>query len=348
MSRVIAVPGPRGQGRTADTDASLRATSAEALTIRRRRRGQGFEYLDAVGRRLTDAETLARIRTLAIPPAYREVRIASRPDAHLQAVGRDDAGRLQYRYHPHWDAVREARKSRQLADFCAALPRIRRRVARDLRAEGLPRRRVLAAVVMLIDRTHIRIGCEDYVHSGRSRGAATLAKRNLRCDGDCVALGFSGKGRREVRCEIECAPLARVVRVLGELPGRRLFQYRDRRGDLRRVTAQEVNQYLQGIAGAPVTAKNFRTLAASAAAAEMLSGIEPAGSRRARRRQVARIVAEVADMLGNTPAVVRKSYVLAEVLDSFGEGRLQNAGRRRPLAGLKRGEVMVASLLGAC
>jgi DNA topoisomerase-1 len=332
-------------GLAAAAGGSLRRTPVDALTIRRRRRGRGFEYLDAGGRRLTDTATLARIRGLAIPPAYREVRIARRPDAHLQAVGRDDAGRLQYRYHPDWEAVRERRKCAQLADFCAALPKIRGRIARDLRARGLSRERVLAAVVTLIDRTHIRIGCEDYVHSGRSRGAATLLKRNVRCRGDRVALSFNGKGGREIRCEIASAPLARVIASLGRLPGRRLFQYRDGNGRLRRVTAGEVNLYLQEIAGAPVSAKNFRTLAASAAAAVILARTAPAGSSSARRRQIAAVVAEIAGMLGNTPAVARKSYVLDEVLDAFKCGRLQAICGGKAVRGLKRGEATIRRLV---
>lgn len=329
------------------TAAALRRVGPDALTIRRRRRGRGFEYLDAAGRRLTDADTLQRIRSLAIPPAYREVRIAAQANAHLQAVGRDDAGRLQYRYHPNWEIVRDRRKSAQLIDFCGVLGRIRRRIARDLKLKGLPRRRVLAAVVTLIDRTHIRIGCEDYVHSGRSRGAATLTKRNVRCRGDVVALGFTGKGGRRMECEITSKPLGRVIAELERLPGGRLFQYRDDDGKLRRVNAAEVNSYLQEVAGVVVTAKNFRTLAASAAAAQILAGTEPATSRRARRRQTAAVVAQVAEMLGNTPAVARKSYVLPEVLAAFKEGRLQAACAGRAVPGLKRGEAAVQRLLAA-
>lgn len=329
------------------TAAQLRRTAPEALTIRRRRRGRGFEYLDARGERLTDAATLARIRSLAIPPAYREVRIARHPDAHLQAVGRDDAGRLQYRYHPDWEAVRERRKSAQLADFCRALPQIRRRVARDLRSRSLTRRRVLAAVVTLIDRTHIRIGCEDYVHSGRSRGAATLLKRNVSRQGDRVRLCFTGKGGREINCEITSPPLARAIAALQKLPGRRLFQYRNGNGSLQRVTAGEVNEYLQEIAGATVTAKNFRTLAASAAAAEILAGMEPAAARRARRKQIGRVVGEVAEMLGNTPAVARKSYVIPPVLEAFKSGRLNGLCDGRAVPGLKRGETSIARLVRA-
>ncbi|MGE5767196.1 MAG: DNA topoisomerase IB, partial [Bacteroidota bacterium] len=272
------------------TAAALRRIGPEALSIRRRRRGRGFEYLDDAGRRLTDPAILERIRSLAIPPAYRDVRIALAANAHLQAVGRDDAGRLQYRYHPNWEVVRDRRKSAQLVDFCGVLGRIRRRVSRDLRLKGLPRRRVLAAVVMLIDRTHIRIGCEDYVHSGRSRGAATLTKRNVRCRSGVVALGFTGKGGRRIECEITSKPLARVIAELERVPGSRLFQYRDDESRLRRVSAAEVNRYLQEIAGVAVTAKNFRTLAASAVAARILAEMEPSSSRRGRRRQTAAVV----------------------------------------------------------
>lgn len=324
---------------------ALRRIGPEALRIRRRRRGRGFEYLDDGGRRLTDPEVLARIRSLAIPPAYRDVRIALEPNAHLQAVGRDDAGRLQYRYHPNWEIVRDRRKSAQLVDFCSVLGRIRARVSRDLRLTGLPRQRVLAAVVMLIDRTHIRIGCEDYVHSGRSRGAVTLTKRNVRCRGDIVALAFTGKGGRAFQCEVVSRPLSRVIAALERLPGSRLFQYRDDEGKLRRVNAAEVNQYLQDIAGVTVTAKNFRTLAASAVAAQILAQMDPATSRSGRRRQTAGVVAQVAEMLGNTPAVARKSYVLPQVLEAFKDGRLQAACAGRALPGLKRGEAAVRRLL---
>lgn len=323
----------------------LRRIGPDALTIRRRRRGRGFEYLDDAGRRLTDRATLQRIRSLAIPPAYRDVRIAAQANAHLQAVGRDDAGRLQYRYHPNWDLVRDRRKNAQLAAFCSVLARIRRRVAQDLRLKGLPRQRVLAAVVMLIDRTHIRIGCEDYVHSGRSRGAATLTKRNVRRRGDLVALDFTGKGGRAFQCEIVSRPLSRAIAALERLPGRRLFQYRDAEARLRRVKAGEVNLYLQEIAGVTVTAKNFRTLAASATAARILAGAEAAQSRRGRYRQTAAVVAQVAQMLGNTPAVARRSYVLPEVLKAFEEGRLQAACPGRAVRGLKRGEAAVQRLL---
>lgn len=321
----------------------LRQTSSEDLTIRRRRRGRGFVYIADGGKQITDGAALKRIRSLAIPPAYEDVRIADNPKAHLQAVGRDDAGRIQYRYHPEWEEVREERKVERLATLCTVLPRIRRRIARDLKRDDLGRNRVLAGVLTLIDRTHIRIGCEDYVHSGRSRGAATLLKRNVTCEGTCVHLTFVGKGGREIRCSIDAPALAALVDALSRIRGRRLFQYRDEDGRVRRVTAADVNAYLQVIAGESVTAKDFRTLAATAAAAERLASIEPASSSAGKRKQVASVIKDIAELLGNTPAVARKSYVHRRLVDAFVGGKLARAGRKRP-SGLSRGESAVASL----
>jgi DNA topoisomerase-1 len=205
------------------------------------------------------------------------------------------------------------------------------------------RHRVLAGVVTLIDRTHIRIGCEDYVHSGRSRGAATLLKRNVRCARDRIDLNFSGKGGNEIRCSIRSAPLAKLAKSLFRLSGRRLFQYRDDDGKLRRVTAADVNAYLQAISGAAVTAKDFRTLAASAAAAAKLASAEPARSATGKRKQVAAVIKEIADMLGNTPAVARKSYVHSRLIDAFRRGSLPTVRGKR-VSGLSPGEATIAAL----
>jgi DNA topoisomerase-1 len=321
----------------------LRQVDPSALTIRRRRCGRGFVYLRKNGKRLTNEAALTRIRSLAIPPAYRHVRIAAQPNAHLQAVGRDDAGRIQYRYHPQWETVREKQKVERLATLCGALPRIRRRIAYDLKSKGLARSRVLAGVVTLIDRTHIRIGCEDYVHSGRSRGAATLLKRNVCCEKESLHLTFNSKGGREIRCSIRSCAIVTLVKALARLPGRRLFQYRDEDGSVRRVTAADVNAYLQEISGASITAKDFRTLAATAAAAERLAAIEPADTASGRRKQISATVKEIAEMLGNTPAVARKSYVHHRVIEAFGKRTLVAASPRRR-TGLSRGESAVAIL----
>ena len=326
------------------TDTDLRLTSPDALTIRRRRCGRGFVYIDEGGRRIDDQRTLQRIRSLAIPPAYADVRIAADPDAHIQAIGQDEAGRTQYRYHPGWEEVREERKVERLAELCAVLPRIRRRAARDLQRPAPSRRKALAAVVTLIDKTHIRIGCEDYVHSGRSRGAATLLKRNVSREGDRLFITFRGKGGQLFRCEVAAPALIEAYEQLRELPGPRLFQYRNGAGKLRAVTAGEANSYLQEVSGASVSAKDFRTLAATAAAAERLLRIEPAESKAALRRQIATVMREISEMLGNTPAVARKSYVHRRLIDAFHNRELARLFRKEPRRQLSRGEAAVAAL----
>jgi DNA topoisomerase-1 len=306
----------------------LKRVTPDDLTIRRKRGGRGFFYVDENGDRIGDAATLDRIRSLAVPPAYEDVRIAPSGKAHLQAVGMDTAGRLQYRYHPDWDRIRETRKGNRLAILCAALPRIRQRVGRDLAGEGVGRERVLAGVVTLIDRTHIRIGCEDYVHSGRSRGAATLLKRNIKREGDRFLLIFRGKGGKQIETSVKAAGLGKLFPALMKLPGARIFQYRTDDGAIRHVTAAQVNAYLSEIAGAPVSAKDLRTLAATALAAQMLSDVRPATSKTGTRRQIKDVMAAIADRLCNTPAVVRKSYVHDRLIDVFERGELPRLSKR--------------------
>ena len=323
----------------------LRPVSPEDLPIRRVRHGKGFVYRDDKGQRIVDKTVLQRIRSLVIPPAYRDVRIAAHPRDRLQAVGRDDAGRLQYLYHPAWDDVREHRKEERLASLCCTLPRIRARVARAIAQPGLGREKALAAVVLLLDRTHIRIGCEDYVHSGRSRGAATLLKRNVRRQGDEVLLCFRGKGGRDMECGLEARDFLPVLEQLRRLPGRRLFQYRDDHGKIRHVRSTDANAYLREIAQAPVTAKDFRTLAATAMAGERLAALDQAMSPTQRKRQVAAVMKEIAAMLGNTPAVARKSYVHRRLVDAFEDGTLSDLFKRcRATRYLSRAEVAVATL----
>lgn len=326
--------------------AALERVAADALTVRRRRCGKGWMYFDHRGRRIRDHNTLARIRSLGIPPAYRDVRIAPDERAHLQAVGRDAQGRLQYVYHPDWKRVRDHRKVEHLAALTAALPRLRRRVAADLRRASLDRRKALAAVVALIDRTHIRVGCEGYVHTGRSRGAATLLKRHVCIEGPRLTLSFLGKRRQPVACDLTAPALASALRELGSLPGARLFQYRDGTGRVRRVTAGDVNAYLRDIVQAPVTAKDFRTLAATAVAAERLAAIEPAASESGRNRQLAPVMREVAQLLANTPAVVRTSYVHSRLVTVFLDGELPALwAASRPSRLRSRAETLVAALL---
>lgn len=304
-----------------------RVTPAD-LTILRRRGSRGFFYVDADGHRIGDTPTLDRIRSLAVPPAYEDVRIAPSDKAHLQAIGTDTAGRLQYRYHPDWDRIRETKKGTRLAVLCQALPKIRNAVARDLAGTGVGRERVLAAVVTLIDKTHIRIGCEDYVHSGRSRGAATLLKRNIKRQKDGFVLTFRGKGGKAIETAVRAKGLAKLYPQLMTLKGARFFQYRGEDGAIHRVTAAQVNAYLSEVAGAPVSAKDLRTLAATSLAAQMLSDVPPGESKTARRRQIKEVMTAISERLCNTPTVVRKSYVHDRLIESFERGELPKLSRR--------------------
>ncbi|MEN2977821.1 DNA topoisomerase IB (plasmid) [Tistrella bauzanensis] len=335
--------------------AGLHKAAADDLPFGRRRAGRGFIYLDQHGDRITEPQVIGRIKALAIPPDYRDVRIAADPQAHLQATGRDRAGRLQYRYHPDWERVREAEKIDRLAALATGIGRIRARVARDLDSAGHSRDGALAAVVSIIDQTHIRIGCEDYVQTGRSRGAATLLKRQVMVDGSHVALDFRGKSGRNIACTLDHGPLADAIRRLGGLKGPRLFQYLGSDGRPRQVTAADVNAYLAEIArtrvaaNAParVTAKDFRTLAATAAAGTRLALIDPAGSKTARRRQIAAVMREVAAMLGNTPAVAARSYVHRRLVDRFEAGGLKRLYARMRAGGRRtRAEALVDALFG--
>jgi DNA topoisomerase-1 len=326
----------------------LKVVSRDMLPIRRRRAGRGFTYVGPDGNRITDQQTLDRIRRLAIPPVYEDVRIASRPSDHLQAIGRDQAGRTQYRYHAAWEHVREQQKADQLAAICAVLPRIRRRIRADLGRPELTREKALAGVVMLIDRTHIRIGCENYVHSGRSRGASTLLKRNVVHRDDWLDLVFRGKGGKRFDISVRIPCLARAVPAWLALPGTRLFQYTAEDGAVCRISAAETNAYLQRIAGGPISAKTFRTLAASAMATERLGLVEPAGSPTARRRQIGAVMTDIAVMLGNTPAIVRKSYVHGRVLEAFERGDLAAVyAGAKPARDMSRREVALARLFSA-
>lgn len=277
--------------------------------LRRRRSGGGFVYVDVRGRRVTDARVLARIHALAIPPVYRDVWICRDAQGHLQATARDARGRKQYRYHPAWRERRDEVKFRRTIEFAARLPALRRRVARDLRADGLARERVLAAIVRLLDRTRMRIGNEEYAKANGSYGVSTLRNRHVRVRGDRVHIAFRGKsGQRHERL-LEDPRLARVVRRCQDLPGQCLFQYIEG-GRRRRVTSGDVNDYLRSIMGDDYTAKDFRTWAASVIVAERLFGTPDAPAESSLQ---AAITAAAAD-LGNTPAVCRSTYVHPAVL----------------------------------
>lgn len=319
------------------TATRLRRVSSDDLTIRRVRLGRSFGYRDAEGAKITDADVLARIRALAIPPAYDDVRIAADPQAHLQAVGHDEAGRVQHRYHPEWEKVRERRKLKRLGRLIEALPRLRARIAADIKTRALCREKALACAAAIIDRCHLRVGNESYARANGSHGTSTLLKRHVTLSGTRVALHFRGKGGKEIACAIDDGPLARALARIVALPGRRLLQYRDAEGTVAPIRAAEVNAYLRQACGLSVSSKDLRMLAANAAAAELLLAGEEIASETGRKRQLADIMRAISERLANTPAVVRKSYVHAIVVEAYASGRLQRSyAKARARAGCSR------------
>ena len=301
----------------------LRVGHQHELTLRRLKRGAGYVFVNGDGRTIKDRATLARLQSLAVPPAYSEVRYARSPDVHLQAVGRDAAGRLQYRYHPDWEKVRESRKARRLMRLAAALPKIRRSVGQRLAADQPTREFALAAVIELIARTAIRPGGESYARLHGSRGATTLMKSNVAIEDDGIILSFRGKGGKAIQKECGAQNLVRAFALLHTLPGKRLFQFRDEAGQVRGVSSAQVNAFLREIAGVRISLKDFRTLIASAAVMDSLARVTPAGSARRRNRQIMEAVKASADELANTPAICRKSYVHARIVTAFEDGLLE-------------------------
>ena len=325
-----AIPETAPSPPAAAASAGLRYVTDAAPGIRRVRAGRGFRYLGPDGRPLCDPADLARIRSLAIPPAYRNVWICPHPDGHLQATGIDVRGRKQYRYHPRWREVREQTKYDRMTAFGRMLPRIRRRTARDLKRPGLPREKVLATVVRLLETTLIRVGNEEYVRQNRSFGLTTLRERHVRVeDGDRVRFRFRGKGGKVHEIALTDRRLARVVRSCRDLPGQELFQYVDDGGEVRKVDSADVNAYLQEITGRDFTAKDFRTWAGTVLAACALQEFESFDSRAEARRNIVSAVERVAKRLGNTPTICRKCYIHPTVLDAYLEGALLSALRGR-------------------
>ena len=287
----------------------------------RRRAGRGFFYTDEQHRRVSDRETLARIRSLAIPPAWTDVWISTDPLGHVQATGRDARERLQYRYHPRWRDVRDAAKFDKLTQFCEAVPALRRRLARDLAARQLGRETVTAAVVALIERGHLRVGNDEYTRQNRSYGATTLERRHLRLRGARLQLSYRGKSGIAREVEIEDPLLVRVVRRIAALPGRRLFKYRSG-ARVCAITSGDVNRYVRGVMGEQFSAKDFRTWAATLHAAVLLAAVEPPTSQAAGKRTVGAAIKDVAARLGHTPTVCRKSYIDPRVVQAYTAGLL--------------------------
>ena len=309
--------------------AGLRYVTNAAPGIRRQRTGKVFRYVAPNGRAVRDAETLSRIRALAIPPAWSDVWICPLEDGHLQAIGRDARGRKQYRYHTRWREVRDEAKYGRLAAFGRALPRIRRRVARDLAKPGLPRDKVLATVVRLLESTFIRIGNAEYARENESFGLTTLRDRQVRVEGSQLRFKFRGKSGVPHEVALADARLARIVRRMQELPGEELFHYIDDDGDTRPIESADVNAYLRSIAGDDFTSKDFRTWAGTLLCARALSALAAPRSATAGRRDIRHAVEAASQMLRNTPAVCRKCYIHPHIFESYLGGHLQEALRGR-------------------
>ncbi|MGQ0547768.1 MAG: DNA topoisomerase IB [Betaproteobacteria bacterium] len=305
--------------------AGLRYVSGAVPGIAREGEPGAFRYRRPDGKLVRDETTLARIRSLAVAPAWREVWICPGEDGHLQATGRDARGRKQYRYHPRWRETRDQTKYGRLAAFARALPRIRRRTRRDLARPGLPREKALAAVVRLLETTLIRVGNEAYVRENASFGLTTLRGRQVRIDGATLRFSFRGKSGVPHAVELTDRRLAAIVRRMRELPGEELFGYVDEQGETRTIESGDVNEYLRNAAGEEFTSKDFRTWAGTLLCTRELRRLGPPSSDADGRRKVAQAVECVAKALGNTRAVCRKCYIHPRVIESY------LTLRRRPL-----------------
>jgi DNA topoisomerase-1 len=314
-----------------------RARPREDAGIRRRRAGKGWTYVHDSGRR-PSAEDRARCDALVLPPAWKDVWIAADPLAHIQATGVDDAGRTQYRYHEAWSERRDRAKFERALDLAEALPAARRRITRDLSLEGLPRMRVLAAAMRLLDLVAIRAGGDAYAEEHGSRGLMTLLVRHVSVDGDAVRLRFPGKSAQRFDVTIEDAPLARCVAELAARSSRsRLFAWRD--GDGWRVLRDsDLNAAVREATGGEFTAKDFRTLHGTIVAADSLARARDVGTQRERAKRIREAVVEVSEALGNTPSVARSSYIDPEVIERFesGETVATTGSRERALLELLR------------
>ncbi|MEX5747821.1 DNA topoisomerase IB [Massilia sp. X63] len=309
--------------------AGLRYVHDDRPGIRREKLGDGLRYLDASGDPVTDEATLARIKSLAIPPAWTEVWICPQANGHLQATGRDARGRKQYRYHPKWRAVRDEAKYERMLNFGQALPGIRKEVDRALSLPGLPREKALATIVYLLEATMMRVGNEEYARTNKSFGLTTLRNRHVKIDGSDVEFRFRGKSGVYHKVQVHDRRLARIIRRSRDLPGQELFQYVDDAGDTHSIDSSDVNDYLRAITGEDYTAKDFRTWSGTVLAALALQEFEKFDSEAQAKKNIVRAIESVAEKLGNTPSVCRKCYVHPVVLDAYLDGTVLEVLRER-------------------
>jgi DNA topoisomerase-1 len=306
----------------AASDAGLVYVTGSAPGIRRVREGDGFAYVHPNGSKVKDKKTLERIRSLAIPPAYEKVWICANPEGHLQATGIDARGRKQYRYHPRFREVREESKFCKLVEFAQVLPAIRERVDKDMALPGMPRDKVLAAVVYLLEKSLIRVGNDEYARTNKHYGLTTMLNRHARVSGVNIRFTFMGKSGIKHEIEVHDRRLAKIVAKTQELPGQELFNYVDESGQWRDVTSSDVNAYLKEITGGEFTAKDFRTWSATVMALTSLAQREVPASQRGGKMAVTEVMRSVSKMLGNTPAICRKCYVHPAVVAAYLSGAL--------------------------
>jgi DNA topoisomerase-1 len=332
--------------------AGLRYVSDTSPGIRRRRRGKHFSYIGLDGKPIHDEQELRRIRALAIPPAWTDVWICPNPRGHIQASGRDARGRKQYRYHNEWRKIRDETKYDRLIAFGHALPQIRERVSADLSLPGLPREKVLAVVVRLLDELSIRVGNEEYARENKSFGLTTLRNRHVRVEGASIRIHFRGKRGKEHDVGIRDRRLAHIIKQCQDLPGHELFQYLDESGKRQPIDSADVNEYLRAITGKDFTAKDFRTWVGTVLTVCALTELGEAETQTQAKKHLAQAIESAAKHLGNTPAICRKSYVHPEVINSYLDGKLLPALKQHDeeavaesLQGLRPEEIAVMKFL---
>jgi len=340
------------EAREAAEQAGLIYVSDEEPGISRRAVGSDFTYYNSQGVLIENERTLQRIRLLAVPPAYADVWICSKPNGHIQATGRDARGRKQYRYHSRWTEARDQTKYEHMIDFAAALPALRSKINADMAKHGLPREKILATIVYLLETTLIRVGNEGYAQENKSYGLTTLRNRHVAVDGGQLRFRFKGKSGKAWNLQIKDRRVARIIRACQELPGQHLFEYVDEEGSPRSVGSSDVNDYLREATGRDITAKDFRTWHGTVLAAMALSEFESFDSQALAKKNVRAAIERVAARLGNTTTICRKCYIHPEVLNSYLDGKLLEeikveveAELRDDLAQLRPEEAAVLALL---
>jgi DNA topoisomerase-1 len=313
------------ESRDSAASAGLRYVTDRKPGISRRRVGSGFRYVNPEGAIVRDQDELKRIRALAVPPAWRDVWICPDPRGHLQATGRDARGRKQHRYHPRWRKVRDEAKYDRILEFAAALPALRRRTSDDIAGTGLSRRKVIAAVVQLLEKTQIRVGNDEYARANHSFGLTTLRAGHARISGSTIRFRFKGKAGKFHDISFSDARLARIVKRCQELPGRELFQYLDDDGNVQDIGSADVNDYLREVMGREFTAKDFRTWTGTVLAARALQELQQFRSETQAKKNILQAVEAVAGVLGNTRSVCRKCYIHPAIVDAYLDRTLASA-----------------------